>query len=222
MTLATVSSPLRAIVSANSQYVIAGGDTSHGIILTSTNQTDWTPVYSNSVGSINALAFDGARFQAVGNGRIVSSVDGMNWTATYIGGTTLASIACGNGISLALGYGPGAVQVTLRSTDGTTWVPVPPAPVATPAGCPVAFGNNLFVAVGVPAGGGSGICSTRDGSAWALPNNPGYTPSAIIYASGMFVAGGGGDVLLSPDGTNWTKDTWACRRANCVRYTRIR
>ena len=206
MTLAKVTSlELRAIACANSNYVIAGGDDSHAIILTSANQTDWALVYSNSIGFINKLTFDGNRFQAAGNGQVLSSADRVNWTVTVIGPTNLNAIACGNGICLAAGYYPGPFvylnPASLRSTDGVTWVPVGAPPFVANA---MAFGNNLFVAVGYVGQGA--IATTSDGVVWTSQTNPGSDSlSAVTYASGMFVAGGPKDVLLSPDGTNWSK-----------------
>lgn len=206
MTLAKVTSmELHAIAHVNSDYVIVGGGDYRAIILTSTNQTDWTPVYSNSIGSINKLTSNGTRFLAAGNGQILSSADRVNWTVTVTGSTNFNAIACGNGICLAAGYYPGPFvylnHASLRSTDGVTWTPVGAPPFVANA---MAFGNNVFVVVGYVGQGA--IATTSDGVVWTSQTNPGLDSlSAVTYASGMFVAGGPRDLLLSRDGTNWTK-----------------
>jgi hypothetical protein len=119
--------------------------------------------------------------------------------------TSLRDIAYGNGIFVAVGSEQNAgtsKPYCLFSADGALWTAgmIGGAPYSPPLSG-VAFGTNLFVAVG-----GQGLMTSNDGRRWhprVWDSDP-YLYD-VVYARSTFVAVGGGNaVLTSPDGTTWT------------------
>ena len=75
-------------------------------------------------------------------------------------GINLSSVACGNGVFVAVGDS----GWILRSLDGTTWTLKNPGTVNDLYS--VTFGNNLFVAVGA----GGTVLVSSDGATWTEKN----------------------------------------------------
>ena len=73
------SGQMNAMVVANGLYVAVG---SSGKIYTSTSPTSsWTQRTSNTTASLSSVTYGNGRFVAVGTRDIVTSTDGINWTA---------------------------------------------------------------------------------------------------------------------------------------------
>jgi hypothetical protein len=124
---------------------------------------------------------------------------------------TFSRIVCGNGRFVAI---EGTMFVgfsTLTSQNGTNWIQGQQIPL--PLVDDVAFGNNLFVAVGMSRTSSSGVAISPDGANWSIPPSvPGSTSGAFLegvsYANGIFLAVGlKGTILTSLDGTNWVQRT---------------
>ena len=199
---------LRGIAYGNGTYVAVGGDDpglsdTRGIILFSTNRTDWYQSYFQNAGRINDAVFDGNRFVAVGAGKILSSTNGRNWETQGFGSTNLGIIVHGNGIYVAHGgygqIGPGSlipIPVTYWSLDSATWILSDEPRYAFES---ITFGKNLFVAVS-----SRGIWTSRDGKTWAVQRSSADELHAVTFANGSFTAVGYSPVFISQDGTNWT------------------
>ncbi len=77
----------------------------------------------------------------------------------------------------------------------------------------VAFGNNLFVAVGA-SGTGNRVMTSPDGITWTARTSAANSDwTSVTYGNGLFVAvaysGAGNRVMTSPDGITWTGRTAA-------------
>jgi hypothetical protein len=76
--------------------------------------------------SVGRIVYGGELFVATGlGGAVLTSPDGMNWTARDSGTTnTLISLTCGNGVFLASGFVNGGYSL-YRSTNGINWTQAP-------------------------------------------------------------------------------------------------
>jgi hypothetical protein len=107
---------LAALAFGNGAFVAVGNGA-----LRSTDAQSWS--YARVArSSFTALGFNGARFIAAGASAptVMTSTDGVSWTAAAGAPTTLGSAAfvtIGNGIALVYGTG----STLLRSADGVTW-----------------------------------------------------------------------------------------------------
>jgi hypothetical protein len=185
--------PLRTVVHGNGIYVAVGG---RGTIMTSSDGTNWTRRVSGTSDHLNSVTYANRQFVAVGSaGTIVTSPDGLLWTPQY-GGTffSLNGVAFGNGMYVVVGQN----NTILTSLDGVLWVSRSSGPFHL---TDVAYGNNIFVAVG------SALLTSPDGLNWfrqALEPALG----TIAFGGGLFVgaAGGsfeGGSIWTSVDGSDW-------------------
>jgi len=161
--------------------------------------TTWT--LRNLGNPLYAVAYGNGLFVAVGDdGAILTSRDGVNWTARTSGTSNwLSGVAHGNGLFVAVGD-RGTI---LTSRDGVNWTARTSGTSNWLSG--VAHGNGLFVAVGK----GGAILTSRDGVNWTRRASPKSNwLSGVAHGNGRFVAvGGGGTILTSRDGVNWTERT---------------
>jgi hypothetical protein len=91
------------------------------------------------------------------------------------------------------------------SDNGVTWTSITNHPFngASDAIFDIAFGNNMFVAVGWDSNG-SKIAYSRDGRSWtAVQGRENNWPGKIIFGNGKFVASGE-NIDYSFDGISWT------------------
>ncbi len=124
-------------------------------------------------------------FVAVGaKGSIVTSHDGMTWTATASGvSTDLNSIATGQSIFVAVGAG-GAI---LTSRDGAAWTRRD-AQTTTDLSH-VIFNGEKFIAVGGDWNTGAATLKSIDGMTWTAVDSPSsYMFHAVAYGAGTMVA----------------------------------
>lgn len=169
--------------------------------------------------NLNALAFSGFRYVAVGDaGTILAGDFNYGQPSPNLGVTSwMTGVVIGanftenlrsvifNGSFVALGEN-GSV---LTSADGVSWganVPI------TVAGAPVtgmngiAFSGAGYVAVG---NGGQLFTSNNLAAAW-VPGNSNTTEdltSVVLLNGGLFATGTNGTLLVSPDGTTWNPQT---------------
>ena len=133
---------------SNASSISSGSSASNG---------EWTAAANSPFDdAINAIAYGGGRFVAVGHdGKMAYSTDGATWTAvsnSRFGDDTIWDIAYGNNRWVAVGYGKMAY-----SSDGVSWTAVANCPFndeilavagGINAGGTNAAGNGRFVAVG--------------------------------------------------------------------------
>ena len=150
------------------------------------------------------------------NGVLLTSPNSVNWTSrvvTAFSGGGINQVAYGGGRFVAVGNttdidsGGGAVS---SSADGVTWSisRIDKASCLYMTG--VAYGNNLWVAVGVASGGGI-LFTSEDSITWVdrtpnIFNTGGIT--AVIYTGSKWIingTAGGQDVIASStNGIAWT------------------
>ncbi len=214
----------------NGTFVAVGEDTevsSNAVILASVNGTNWTSRTASTAGYLTSVTFANGMFVAVGaGGSIVTSTDGETWTSRPSGtNSQLNEITYGNGGFLAVGSentvasSPDGVSWTSRGTGVTSFLDpfgVPRNFVGHLGG--VAYGNGRFTAVGLKSFNNQFfglILTSPDGVTWTAQDYPGDTfipylrrpmPQSVTYGNGIFlVAGGGGLLLSSTNGTAWSR-----------------
>jgi hypothetical protein len=192
------------------------------IILTSTDGISWTSSIATNSGfvapsgsELTNILWTGGRFVAVGDivigstldgnesGSIVTSPDGMNWTAQ----TTLlpanASATAFNALdgvaySGSLYVAVGANGAVYTSTDSNSWT-MQATGTANTLGS-VVWSGTQFIAVGQ----NGTIISSPDGVSWSSRGSGVQNLYAIVWSGTQFVAVGAGTILTSPDGIVWT------------------
>jgi len=184
---------------------------SYGVILTSFGGTNWSEHSPGTIKGINAVAYGGSTFVAVGeDGIIFSSTDGITWNEELSSITkTFNAITYGNNIFVAVGEN----GTVLFSPDGITWKrgnkgdkehPKKYPPITTNLNA-ITYGKDLFVAVGP-----GGTIFTAKGSevpVWKARYS-GVTTNIfdVTYGNNTYVAICDGDyVLTSVDGKSWVK-----------------
>ena len=172
--------------------------------------TAWMPPTALPPGfnaNLSAVIFSGL-FVALGtDGSILTSTDGLTWTAAtavppgaVMNGITFGVVG-GSGIYVAVGGG-GSI---FTSPDLVTWTP---AAVSNPPNTGdlfgVAFLNNLFLATGA----GGTLLTSVDGINWtAQTSNTPSTLRATAFRSAptplYVVVGDSGTIVTSADATTW-------------------
>jgi hypothetical protein len=176
---------------------ISGDDASY---LTAPNGLTKLPVVANATitASLNALAWNGSQFVAVGySGAVMTSPDGVKWSSHRIDPSKTFVAILWNGTQfVAIGL-KGAVQT---STDGLTWTDRASGSTQNLAG--LAWSGKQYVAVGT----GGAILTSPDGSVWtSRVSGVDSALNSVVWAGTQFVAVGDiGTVLVSPDGVSWT------------------
>ena len=143
-------------------------------------------------------------FVAVGNSgdRVITSADGITWTARSAAGDNDAwrAVTYGNGLFVAVGDTGGTDKI-MTSPDGVTWTTRTP-PSGDWKG--VTYGNGLFVAVGSSGGINYSMTSSDGGITWTGNGGAGGGV-AITYGNGLFVAVNTfANTRTSKDGVTWT------------------
>ncbi len=213
--------PITDIAYGNNLFVAVGG----GPILTSSDGVHWNP--DSAASGVSNIVYGNGRFV---NG-ISTSTDGMNWMPTQAP-LDPTKLIFGNGLFVDFA-GDGTRFAT--SPDGVNWQVQDTGvlnnyddyqnilmgignPTVSVAG--VAYGNGMYVAVGmfnqggVPQGTNPIVITSPDAVNWTmktLPYTSYYDIRHITFGNGIFVAvDKDGDILTSPDGITWTvQDTGA-------------
>jgi hypothetical protein len=208
----TYGNGLWVLVNGAPDYPIAPGD-----ILWSPDLVNWTLAYSNSQ-SLSAVCFSGNRFVAAGfNGAIVLSNTGTNWISASANDPDLffASIDFLNGEFVGMNH-----EHFFFSTNGAAWTKTP-MPTNTGRLLNLTFGNGLHVA----GGEYRTIWISTNRTEWSNPipelsRHPYIADTRVAFGNGVFVGASGfeGDILTSPDGTNWTVQTLVTNEGDYVYF----
>jgi hypothetical protein len=186
-----------------------------GVVLVSTNLTDWDVVESGITSALTGVTFGNGRFVAVGDGAAFWSLDGHLWNqGTIQTPVPLCAVAYGRDKFVAVGGVSGWFsglfeRVILASEDGETWKPL----IREDRGKlnNITFASDRFVAVG----DGPTILTSHDAAVWSrrdLTFQRGL--HAVTYGAGRFVTVGGKfmmarydwprvHVVQSTDGFEW-------------------
>ncbi|MDR1802710.1 MAG: fibronectin type III domain-containing protein [Treponema sp.] len=211
---------LTAIAWGNNRWVAVGGGWDTAKIAYSADGVTWTAVTNNpfatvarNYGSytINAIAWGGNRFVAVGaGGAMAYSADGVTWTRvsnSRFGNEAIVDIAYGGNRFVAVGSGGRMAY----SNDGASWTAVSNSRFDTTEIHAIAYGGGRFVAVG---NNGKMAWST-DGASWTAVANSTFGDEDIrdiAWGNNRFVAVGvdmvrgdlAGRMVYSADGVSWT------------------
>ncbi len=212
-------------------WVKFGGGSS---VPVTTDAVFWTVETAVGANWWNSVTYGNGLFVAVAAAAVMTSPDGITWTARTApgGGQGWNSVTYGNNLFVAV-----ADSAVMTSPDGITWT------LRTAAENnlwdAVTYGNNLFVAaalngthrvmtspdgitwtartvstanqwIRVTYGNGKfaaisgGFWTSPDGITWTLQTTPFGTWYDMTYGGGQFVAVGAGFAATSPDGITWT------------------
>lgn len=192
-----------AAVTFGKDTFVAIGDY-YGIALTSPDGVSWTqrstPIKNRY---FTAAAYGNGQFVAVGDvGKIISSPNGIQWTAQTSGSSAnLASVSFVNGRFVAVGSS-GAV---LSSLNGSNWTSHTTG--ATNQWRGTSFMNGSYVVVGFSSPLNRAVVATGSDLNQLHPISPGFNQGyfCVAQGAGKYVAGGwGGYTLTSLNGTSWS------------------
>lgn len=196
-----------SVAFGNGRFVAVAFDAS---VITSTDGLAWsTSGITGNPGGIGweRITFGGGKFVAVGqqgmdSQRVMSSSNGLNWTAgTAAGDAVWHGVTYGDGHYVAVATS-GSPQV-MTSTDAVTWQAVDAAP--SRPWWNITYGNGRFVAITPDAGSDSlRAMTSTNGIDWQLQTFDNTGVLALAYGNGLFVASGSNGVSTSPDGATWT------------------
>ncbi len=201
---------LTGVAYGNGTFVAVG---SYGEVLTSPDGVKWTHRSSGMEKSFSGIAYAKGLFVAVGDYAVFTSPDGVTWTKRIANDHVLfKGVAYGNGTFVTVGYTtgptvPGLYAMAFTSPDGVTWADRLRFAIVPGSLLGVAYGNNLFVAVG----GAGAIFISPDGETWTKRDGGmrDLGLKGIAYGNSTFVAVGSrytseSTILTSPDGVAWT------------------
>ena len=200
---------LNAVVWADGLFVAAGGafvtNASGGepfvedkpVILTSPDGSIWTIQNPGAGVYLNAIAYGGGRFVAVGRrGTILVSADGTNWLDRSITtNTTFYSVTHTNGLYFV----GGSSGTLLTSTDAADWVWHDQHVFANFLA--IARLNETYIA----AGSRGVVYTSPDGTNW-IARNSGISTAIFDLTLGdcsVLAAGDAGTIASSTDGILW-------------------
>lgn len=138
---------------------------------------------------------------AVGDaGNVVTSTDGITWTAQSVGTTNqLNGVAFDGIVNWVVVGAAGSIYL---STDTVTWAKQTSPTTGTYQA--VCYGNGLWVAVD----GNGNIVTSPDAINWTKQFTGTSSLFGVTYGNGTYVAvGGAGRLYSSPNGTTWTLRT---------------
>lgn len=168
---------------------------------------DWTSYPSGATQTLNAVAYGGGKYVAVGDGGVIYvSTDRKIWSPRSSGTSqNLNSVTYGAGIFVAVGES----NTRVVSNNGDSWSVGTIATNFTPKS--IVFGNSLFIASGFIGASDSGIYSSPDSTTWTqrLNSVAGGGIYAMSWSGARFVGGGQGsgspNLYTSTNGTAWTQ-----------------
>jgi len=175
--------------------------------------TIWTDHTAITDGLWESVAYGNGVYVAVADSRIMSSTDGINWTARTAPGGKWVSVTYGNGLFVAVsGSNLNNGNQIMTSPDGINWTLR-----ATPNNnqylwYSVNYGNGLYVAAAFGV-----VMTSPNGINWTIRTAAaGNEWRSVTFGNGLFVAvassglidgGLGGNinrVMTSTDGITWT------------------
>jgi len=189
------------IIYGNGFFLIAGGGSTLGPYIKSTDGINWTKTGTGL--GINSLVYLNNKFVSTSHYSVFISTDAATWTEVNVSGIGLGwtDVAYGNGKYVAISYTATSGNRVITSTNGTTWTGV------TAIGhrwARIIFGNGVFVALALSSTD-SGIMRSTDGSTWTKVN--GYDNrqfQGLSFGDGLFIASSINSTITSPDGSTWT------------------
>jgi len=223
-----------AVARGSSIWVAVGNyDTGLSSIQYSINGSNWSNSASQQIDSPYAITY-GLNTWLVGTSdnyyisSILYSRDAINWSNTDIYTERTYGISVGSNVNRSTiivaacrseNYSPGTSSIQY-SMNGSNWYSANSGGFTSindtrPRARDVAYGSNMWVAVGDSDSPQSTIQWSRDGSNWSNANTGGFTGNyenysgrKIVYGNRLWLAFGQADSLVSmlqcsTDGSNW-------------------
>lgn len=119
---------------------------------------------------------------AIGTNKIMTSPDGINWTARDAIQGYWYSVTYGSGLFVAVAYT--GSNIIMTSPDGINWT-VQAKPSSFVEGRSVCYANGSFVIVG---NGNTKVITSPDGITWTVRQAPGKNWMSVTYGDGLFAA----------------------------------
>jgi hypothetical protein len=182
-------------------------------VLTSSDGYNWTSQSTPLVGgSLYGVTYDNGLFVAAGDGVILTSVNGRDWSTAFTLSGTLYDVVYGGDRFLAVGDQGTKVYYSL---DGVTWTTsnIPVSAVLYGVG----YGNGLFFTAGF---GSDRVLTSRDGIVWNSILFPTSNFQAFAYGDGVYIVTVSGGIFLytSRDGIVWNQRVSGLTDGRCATY----
>ncbi|MFD2117244.1 hypothetical protein ACFSTH_13205 [Paenibacillus yanchengensis] len=168
---------------------IASSYTDLQSVMTSSDGVNWYLRTGASEATWNSIVYGNGMFVAVstlgisaGDNRVMTSPDGITWTAVHAPTDRFESVAYGNGMFVAVGSSSNKI---MTSPDGSVWT-LRTHPPNQSGWQSVTFGDGLFVAVANRSG--DKLMMSENGIDWTTIVTPDNEWSSITYGKGLFVA----------------------------------
>jgi hypothetical protein len=192
-----------SLIYSGSLFVAAGAS---GGIVTSTDANTWVSRTSGTASAINSLVYGNSLYVYGGDGGVLAtSTDATTWTARTSGTTSnIRALAYADGATNKYVFGD-AAGTFKTSTDGITWTTrTTIATMNTVIG--IAYGNSTYVAISSTSGN---VITSTDGVTWTTTSTLSITAQSLIYANGIFMAGGNtGALRTSTNGVTWSTQSF--------------
>jgi hypothetical protein len=165
-----------------------------------------------------------ALFVAVSSGgtnRVMTSPDGVTWTAQTDTGSTWTGVAWSPALNLFVAVANSGTDLVMTSPDGVTWTARTAAEANT--WLSVVWSPALGIFVAVSNSGTNRVMTSPDGVTWTSRAAASGVWSAVAWSAelGLFAAvglsGGTHQVMTSPDGIVWTGRT----APEAINYRRV-
>jgi predicted RecA/RadA family phage recombinase len=161
---------------------------SGGVSLGRSTIDSWTSRTSAADSNWSSITYGNGLFVAVadsGTNLVMTSSDGITWTARTAPGNTWSSVTYGNGLFVAVAQS-GTANRVMTSPDGINWTTRTSA--ADNSWTSVTYGNGLFVAV-ASTGTGNRVMTSPDGITWTIRTSASNSSwVSVTYGNGLFVA----------------------------------
>ncbi|CAB4958685.1 MAG: hypothetical protein F2837_11490 [Actinobacteria bacterium] len=203
----TYSVKLRAVNSAGD------GAVSDAVSVTpaDVNAINWTGRTAPETNNWTSVAYGNGQFVALswnGTNRVMTSPDGITWTARSTPSSEWKAVTYGNGQFVAVAdYG---TDLVMTSPDGITWTARTAATTSYWSG--LTFGNGVFVAVAW-SGDTDRVMTSPDGITWTVQSAAEQNGwKSVTFGNGTFVAvsfNGTYRAMTSTDGITWTAQSAA-------------
>jgi parallel beta-helix repeat protein len=189
----------------NQKVTVGVHDSTARVGIEGTGGSVWTARSAAEANDWNGITYGNGLYVAVstmGTNQVMTSPDGITWTARSTPSNNWISVTYGNGLFVAVSY-VSSNQV-MTSPDGITWTAR--TTPDTNGWWSVTYGNGQFVAVA--AGGTNRVMTSPDGITWTSRTAAEANEwRSVTYADSQFVAvasSGTNRVMTSPDGITWT------------------
>ncbi len=178
-------------VAWNGAVAVAVG--ARGTIITSPDGINWSGRASGAKTSFHRVVWTGSRFVAVGDGNVISSSNGTEWSIISTGLTAYG--LCWNGAQFVAVGTQGGIAT---SPDGNIWTRRTSGTASNLFG--IAWSGSQFVAVGW----NGTIVSSADGITWQSRTSGTTTNfSNVAWTGSQFAAVANAGIFTSTDGAAW-------------------